>query len=353
MRIVKSVLFLIFTSTLMGCVPGYNSVLFATRSNAGLDVDTTPPTTEVTIAREEFVIAPTYENGQTHPVAASFSSDQNFVSKFMFGVGSTFSTGEAAYVMASMYNDPSDQFTYTRDCVAPYKPKLTKEPSLPHGLKYVKKGQVKPVIFSTDTVLGLKIGWGAPNATTPTSIKAGFNRKEVAFTPIAIQDCGSNIFSVNIPSLLATVDGQAVLDESAGDNLTYLQYFATGIAATELSKQFDVRKAMLSRLDPDNEAAFTHRVAEIDNLNGRIKLAEGTGAGAIEDISTDAQADQAKSILDEIAHAPGDCPSLTGDLANKKSLLLSCATAPSNETEADVAAFEAVILKLRQAIPSP
>lgn len=354
MRNVRSIPILLVISCLTGCVPGYNSVLFATRSNAGLDVDATPPTTEVTIAREEFIIAPTYENGQTHPVAGSFSSSQNFVSKFMFGVGSTFSTGEAAFVMASLYNDPGEEISYNNDCSAPYKPQLTKKPKLPHKLKYVEAGHVKPVIFTTDTMLGLKVGWGAPNATTPTSLKFGFNRKEIAFTPIAIQGCNKNPtkYSANIPSLLATVDSQANLEDSAGQNLTYLQYFATGVAATELSKKFDVRKAMLSRLDPDNAAAFTQRVAEIDNFEGRIKLAESAGAAAVGDITTDAQADQAKVILDELGHDPLDCKALTGDLANKKKLLLDCAIAPTNDTETDVAAFEAVILKLRQAIPT-
>lgn len=355
MRKFQNLILLACLSGLIGCVPGYNSVLFATRSNAGLDVDGTPPTTEVTIAREEFVIAPTYEGGQTHPVAASFSSDQNFVSKFLFGVGSTFSTGEAAFVMATLYDDPGEDITYTEDCTAPFKPQLTAKPVLPRNLKYVEPGTVKPVIFTTDTMLGLKVGWGAPTGTTPSSVKVGFNRKEIAFTPIAIQGCNQNpvSHSVNIPSLLATVDTSTDLAGDAGRNLTYLQYFATGVAATELSKKFGVRRAMLSRLDPGNVAAFDARVQEIDNLNGRVAIAEAAGSGAVKDVTTDQQAAQAHAILSELNHAPGDCPALSGDLNNKKKALANCAIAPTQGSEAEVAKFEAVILKLRNAIPYP
>lgn len=55
----------------VGCV-GHNHTLFVTKSNAGLDFETTPPTTEITIARKEFVIAPAFEDGATPPVMASF-----------------------------------------------------------------------------------------------------------------------------------------------------------------------------------------------------------------------------------------------------------------------------------------
>ena len=53
-------------AVLPGCV-GYNSTLFMTKSNVGLDMDSKPPTFEVSLARREGVIAPTFEGGQTPP----------------------------------------------------------------------------------------------------------------------------------------------------------------------------------------------------------------------------------------------------------------------------------------------
>ncbi len=59
--------------TLPACI-GYDRMLFTTKSNVGVDLDSTPPTFDVTIARREVVIEPTFDNAETLPVMASFSS---------------------------------------------------------------------------------------------------------------------------------------------------------------------------------------------------------------------------------------------------------------------------------------
>jgi len=79
---------------LQGCVIGYNSTLFVTQSNVGLDVETKPPIFEMSIARREGVIAPAFEGGQTPPVMASFRTGSNAFMRFFFGVKSTFTGGE-------------------------------------------------------------------------------------------------------------------------------------------------------------------------------------------------------------------------------------------------------------------
>ena len=60
--------------TLSGCAVGYNSTLFYTQSNIGLDAETKPPTAEISIARREGVIEPGFEGGQTPPVIAGFKA---------------------------------------------------------------------------------------------------------------------------------------------------------------------------------------------------------------------------------------------------------------------------------------
>ncbi len=60
---------------LSGCVAGYNSMLFVTKTNAGLVVDTKPPEVSLDIGRFEGLISPTFEAGKTPPVMASFRFD--------------------------------------------------------------------------------------------------------------------------------------------------------------------------------------------------------------------------------------------------------------------------------------
>ena len=92
---------------LTGCV-GYNTVLFTTKSNAGLDFDTKPPTAEINISRKEGVVEPVFEGGKTPPVMASFSSQIGSgggIGRFFFGVDQTFAGGDSAVTMAKLYND--------------------------------------------------------------------------------------------------------------------------------------------------------------------------------------------------------------------------------------------------------
>ena len=237
-----------------GCAPGYNSVLFATKSNIGIDLDSEPPTLEVAISRHEGVIEPAFEGGQTLPVMSSFSASTGAFENFFFGVGSTFSTGEAAYAMAYLYSDQD----FPREKSIPYdRVELTKEPKLPWGLSYVTPGEVKPVSFGTDTIFGIKISWSGRTAQYPSAVKLGFNRKEVAWAPVALGTKKGDPTKIvaDIPSLLATLDNDVKV-QGLETNLKHLQYFATGSAATNLAKRRAVREAMLKRTDPANASAF-------------------------------------------------------------------------------------------------
>lgn len=352
-------LLILFTLTFtVGCAPGYNSVVFVTRSNAGIDLDATPVTTEATIAREEYLIAPAYENGQTLPVLASFSSDHNFASKFLFGVGSTFSTGEAAYNMAYLYNSQSEMVPLQAGCNRESKVQLSSKPDLPGLLDFLEAGETKPVVFTTNTMLGLKVGWANGTAPVPTTLKIGFNRKEIAWAPVGIEDCSLDAtgsrYAANIPSLLATLDASSEAGQAGNTNLTFLQYFASGAAAIELSKKYGVRRSMLTRLDPANEARFEARQIEIDGFNSRIETAQAlaiAAIGRIPDPDTTDLINGAKTILDKLGHDPADCPQLTGNRAIMIGILRACAEPPSNDNELAVKSYEDVVEELRAAIP--
>lgn len=268
-----------------GCV-GHNHTLFVTKSNAGLDFEATPPTTEITIARKEGVIAPSFEEGATPPVMASFQphvGSNSGLKNFFFGVDQTFAGGDAAIAMAGLFNRPdAPAFSATEhDSAITVKDPTPKLPwnAIPPA------GTVRPFVFATDTMFGLKIGWSGV-AQVPDSVKAGFNRKEFAWAPLSKSEVrattipaqtvtetladGStrtttrsaqsyNTVSLKIPSFLATVDSDANT-EGLDAKVSSVQYFATGKAATLLALQPAVRKALFVRMDPSFKASFNPEI---------------------------------------------------------------------------------------------
>lgn len=257
---IKIVLFALpLAGLLAGCV-GYNHTLFMTKSNAGLDVDMKPPTTEVTIARKEAVISPVFEGGKTPPVMASFGANSdvgNSFTRFLFGVDQTFAGGDAARAMTELYSDTTP--VKKTDKPTDYDSKITVNGNPDTGrnkfMKFFfglhKNDDVRPLIFGTDTSLGVKAGWSGVSGQVPDRLHAGFNRKEMAFAPVfGEMDEGRTKTDVRMPSFLATVDSNSKVSGNGDTSVSYLQYFATGDAATRLAMQPAVRQAMLQRADP-------------------------------------------------------------------------------------------------------
>ncbi len=272
---------------LTGCGTGYNRTLFVTRTNVGFDASTTPPTLELDIGRQEGVVAPQFENGKKLPVLASFRfTNSGF---FAPNLGSAFATGDAANTLAALYkeetpypagwetrvnsvNGVSDngrpaKFPGDSTVVLDNKPEIL--PWIPNFLGWFKpkfqKQEVRPVFFGTDTSLGLKIAWSGMTGQFPDSARLGYNRKELALVPISLEEknvSGTKKYNMKMSSLLATVDSDVSESEIDGNvpdaELEHIQYFATGNAATLLALQKDVRKAMLSRLDPYGEKFASH-----------------------------------------------------------------------------------------------
>lgn len=258
-----------------GCVAGYNSLIFATKTNVGLVVDTKPPEVNIDIGRYEGLLAPTYEAGKTPPVMASFRFDSNkgFLSNY---IGSTFTTGDASVAMARLYDAPDgpeigkakawdndatqwrsleNKFDSTVD--------LALEPKMPFFVPKEEPGAVRPVLFATDTSMGFKVSWSGTNSAMPDYLRLAYQRRELAFAAVTV---GPKLridpenkkppevlpgLEVRVPSLLATVDAQVKANEFVNSSFNYLQYFASGSAATSLAMREKVRSAMLARLDPE------------------------------------------------------------------------------------------------------
>ncbi len=247
------------TAALFSGCAGRNHILFMTKSNVGLDFDAKPPTLEVTVSRKEAVIAPTFEGGQTPPIAASFKpragAGRGFLN-FFLGVDQTFTGGDAAVAMASLYSKgggappPSARTNYNSALT------LTQPPKYKGILRGVPgPGETRNFIFGTDTSLGLKAAWSGAGGQFPDTVRLGFNRKEFAWAPVflttnAPTTNGPVTYSVKAPSFLATIQSQIDVGSSNG-GIKALQYFASGETATLLAMQPAVREAMISRLDPE------------------------------------------------------------------------------------------------------
>lgn len=142
-----------------GCA-GYNRSLLVSRSNVGIDIDRQPPNAEIGISRDEVAVQPVFEGGQTTPAYMSMSVDANvnFLQRFMFGMGSFFSTGKAAALVVSKGEEaestgeiavtkapnPGMLFGKVRDKTRP-------------ALELVKPGEAAPLVVATKTGLGVRM----------------------------------------------------------------------------------------------------------------------------------------------------------------------------------------------------
>lgn len=86
--------------------------------------------------------------------------------------------------------------------------------------------------YMTGTTVGLEISTGATNATPPTSFVLGYKRAEMLVTPTG---------TTEVPSVLGKVGGQ-IGSEDADAGMSGNQFFAVGEAASELSKDINIRE---------------------------------------------------------------------------------------------------------------
>ncbi|MCB1984072.1 MAG: hypothetical protein H6936_09950 [Burkholderiales bacterium] len=233
---------------LAGCAIGFDHTLFVTKSNVGVDFDTKPPTAEISIARRELVIAPSFEGGQTPPVVGGFRTGNRLL--FGMDVSSVFAGGDAAFALSG--NGPSADHDALLCLSAPPvgKPRLGPIPLGTYPLP--EKGEIRPFIFGTDTTFGIKVAWSGLTAQFPDSLKIGFNRKELALAPVFGNNNANNPlcpYGAEMPAFLATIDIASNTTTLQSFGIDYLQSFSTGSAAVKLAQDPYVRQLLLARLD--------------------------------------------------------------------------------------------------------
>ena len=245
----------------VGCSALEEHVLFMTKTNVGIDVDSKPPTAEISIARREAVLEPTFEGGQTPPVMASFRSAGRGLIGMFYDISATFAGGDAATTMTRLYNDKTagqDKIESASLCLSA-QPKSKNYFSADKDLGLGTSGEYRPFIFGTDTAFGLKLAWSGMTAQVPDTIRLGYNRKEFVWAPIFVskEECidsqskAKKPYKADVTSFLATIDHEGQATSLKDSGFDHLQYFATGKAATNLSLRKEVRQAMLRKIDPD------------------------------------------------------------------------------------------------------
>lgn len=237
-----------------GCSIGYRSVLMVTRSNFGVDVETAPPTAEVSISRQEGELAPSFEGGHKLPTLVGFQGRTglgggdtgNSFNNFLFGVSTIFAGGEAAEIATDLTDaDSTEAICVSAQPVG--RRKWAPDVQLPGP------GEVKPFFIGTDSSLGVKVSWNGTTGQFPDSVKVGFQRKEFALAPIfASEGCGDGETGWTIagPSFLAWTDHRVETGIAEPLAVKYAQGIATGSAATNLARVPEIKMLLLERTDP-------------------------------------------------------------------------------------------------------
>lgn len=289
---------LVVSTLFMVSCAGYDHALLVTKTNVGIDIDTTPPTAEMTIARREIAIQPTYPLSDgtevALPLLASFGLQGNFLNP---RITSYFAGGTAAnYIVqkdevkdlpeASFCLKKEKKIVQDQKCLVQERinnknnnQNLSGCPenndSATHGeedhpldtrgwfLKLITQTPFseyrktpKPFYFATDTSFGIKVAWSGTTAAYPDTLKIGYNRKEFALPPIFLEKgCkGEDLatrWQVRMPSFLASTDNVSAFETPENSGVNHIQFFATGTVANAFANRPSVKRMAFSRMSPE------------------------------------------------------------------------------------------------------
>jgi hypothetical protein len=274
-----------------GCA-GYDRILFATKTNVGLDIDDKPPTAEITIARRELAITPTFKDAQgkekTLPLLASFGLTGNFLNP---EITSRFAGGEAALVLAQgpdRQTDSSKLSDQSSLCLSELPEMRPLWKKIWHSILGRGKEDTRAFYFATDTAFGLKVAWDGVTGPYPSSLKLGYNRRELAFPPIfstkdhsckpSDQPADTEWWRVTVPSFVASLDNSSTVKEWFESGVTHTQFFATGRAASAFVERPAVNAAMNRAMYPHNELLINPTTVVRTVLGTQtFQAARGTG----------------------------------------------------------------------------
>jgi hypothetical protein len=229
-----------------GCSQLDKRVVFATKTNLGLDVSGTaqvPDKVSFTYGRFEGAIVPRSENGDPYSVYGGLDADVNF-----FGdqtIKQVFATGEAAIIAA-------DDGKIDADAVAT---------STAQGEGFSKKS----LFFVTDTAYGLKLSAGKQDIS-PT-LMVGFKRVEGAVIPVdkKEQQVRSVYADLTINTKIKdTHSANSAIAFPNNGGVRIIQGFATGRAAEIRATDRKVKAALKSFSSP--AAEVSHNILTVEKI---------------------------------------------------------------------------------------
>jgi len=226
-----------------GCTVGRDNVVFVTKTNVAIDLDSTPPALDLGYKRSEMVIEPVDKEGRVLPVLTTVGTRPG---AFNWGASHSFATGDAAIVMARYYLTKAD-------LAEPNGLKITME-----DLRNIDGNEIAAssadraaFFFGTNTILGLGVTWDT--SQLPQSVALGYKRKEVAIVPITAKKGKANV--AELASLIATAQAESSVGKQAATGFEVSQSFATGWAATLLATHPTLRRVLGAAIIPKAEEA--------------------------------------------------------------------------------------------------
>jgi hypothetical protein len=241
-----------------GCSLGKKNVLFLTKTSFGVDIDSKPPTLDISYTRKEGTIAPRFESGEVLPQMASFSSRVGL--PVSMAVGQSFATGSAAVILAR----------YMGTAARPEAEESVAEELLTDDKVSAVDGTTATAqryFFGTDTSFGIRVTFSPETGGYPDSVNLGYKRKELAFVPLT-EDLVTK--KVSLPSLIATAGLDSEFRTVQDSGVVYNQFFATGASARYLAASPEVRSTIGIRILRDSELA----TAVIRRTQADIELGE-------------------------------------------------------------------------------
>lgn len=233
---------LVLSGLMLGCSMGKENILFITKTSLGVDIDSKPPTLDIGYTRKEATLSPKFEGGVL-PQMATFKTNVGFVNT---AVGQSFATGNAALLMSKYMGINSKPAGRTAE-IAITEIQDSNNASWVNG----STANAERYFFGTDTSFALKITFGLETGGYPDSLSLGYKRKEVAFVPLMETKTGSVPAKVGLPSLIATAELDSETSNAANANVQFKQFYATGMAASYLAAQPEIRQSLGAKIMDD------------------------------------------------------------------------------------------------------
>lgn len=252
----------------VGCV-GKDRILFVTKTSLGIDIDTQPPTLDISYSRKEGTVSPEF-NGKVLPQEASFGNEVGFINLFPnTALGQSFATGNAALLLTKYLGTPAKPHV---ENLIEENEILNEEPSRVAGTL----ADARPYFFGTDTGLGIRVTFDPETGYLPNSFQLGYKRKEAACVPVSEHEPAAQGEepSVGLPSLLATTFLDA--GTQGGYKSRFVQFFATGVAASYIAARPESRQTIGMRViaDPEIRAKIESKNQELITRGAQFVEAE-------------------------------------------------------------------------------